>query len=49
MWTPVLNKGKPFPIKKIPVEVWAIGAFQFKGIPGVTKVNIDILNVRRCF
>ena len=41
VWTPGLNKGKPFPIKKIPVEVWAIGAFQFKGIPGVTKVKTD--------
>ena len=38
VWTPLLNKGKPFPTKKIPVEVWAIGAFQLKGIPGVTKV-----------
>ena len=39
-WTPSLNKGKPFPVKKVPVEVWAIGAFKFKGVPGVSKVKV---------
>ena len=39
VWTPILSKGKPFPVKKMPVEVWAIGEFRFKGIPGVSKVN----------
>ena len=41
MWTPSQNKGKPFPIKKVPVEAWAIGSFKFKGIPGVSKVRLD--------
>ncbi|KAA6421082.1 MAG: serine threonine kinase [Trebouxia sp. A1-2] len=38
VWTPILNKGKPFPMKRMPVEVWAIGEFRFKGISGVSKV-----------
>ncbi len=42
MWTPSLSKGKPFPVKKMPVEVWAIGDFRFKGIPGISKVNADL-------
>jgi len=42
VWTPILNKGKPFPMKKMPVEVWAIGEFRFKGIPGVSKVNAGL-------
>jgi len=42
VWTPNLNKGKPFPMKKVPVEAWAIGEFRFKGIPGVSKVNAGL-------
>ncbi len=42
MWTPSLSKGKPFPVKKMPVEVWAIGDFRFKGIPGISKVNAGL-------
>ncbi|DBA84440.1 TPA: hypothetical protein ACH3X1_006072 [Trebouxia sp. C0004] len=42
VWTPNLNKGKPFPMKKVPVEAWAIGEFRFKGIPGISKV-IEVL------
>ena len=40
VWTPNQNKGKPYPVKKVPVEVWAIGSFKFKGIPGVSKVRL---------
>lgn len=42
MWTPSLSKGKPFPVTKMPVEVWAIGDFRFKGIPGISKVNAGL-------
>ena len=40
VWTPNQNKGKPYPVKKVPIEVWAIGSFKFKGIPGVSKVRL---------
>ncbi|DBA68431.1 TPA: hypothetical protein ACH3X2_013731 [Trebouxia sp. C0005] len=38
VWTPSVSEGKPFPAKRVPIEVWGIGAFKFKGIQGVSKV-----------
>jgi len=39
VWTPSATQGKPFPVKRVPVEVWGIGAFKFKGIQGISKVR----------
>ena len=42
VWTPSLALGKPFPTRQVPVEVWGIGAFKFKGIAGTSKVCLLI-------
>lgn len=43
IWTPRSARGKHFPWCKVPVEVWGIGAFKFKGIAGQSKVSLPIL------
>ncbi|DBA92161.1 TPA: hypothetical protein ACH3X1_015879 [Trebouxia sp. C0004] len=37
VWTPSASRGKPFPARRVPIEVWGIGAFNFKGIQGVSQ------------
>ena len=39
VWTPSSVKGKPFATARVPVEIWGIGAFRFKGVPGHFKVT----------
>lgn len=37
VWNEALASG-PFPEKKVPIQVWSLGRFKFKGIAGTCKV-----------
>ncbi len=43
MWNEAFASGKPFPEKKVPIEVWSLGRFKFKGIAGTCKVSTLLL------
>jgi len=47
VWTPSSALGKPFPTRQLPIKVWGIGAFKFKGIAGTSKVSLH--NTVRAF
>ncbi|DBA93395.1 TPA: hypothetical protein ACH3X2_003664 [Trebouxia sp. C0005] len=38
VWNEAFAAGKPFPVRKVPIEVWSLGRFKFKGIAGTCKV-----------
>ena len=40
MWNEALASGQPFPVKKVPIQVWSLGRFKFKGIADTCKVNV---------
>ena len=39
VWNEAFAAGKPFPETKVPIEVWSLGRFMFKGIAGTCKVS----------
>ena len=39
VWNEAFAAGKPFPEKKVPIQVWSLGRFKFKGIAGTCEVT----------
>ena len=39
VWNEAFAAGKPFPEKKVPIQVWSLGRFKFKGIAGTCKAS----------
>ena len=39
VWNEAFASGKAFPEKKVPIQVWSLGRFKFKGIAGTCKVT----------
>ena len=39
VWNEAFAAGKPFPVRKVPIEVWSLGRFKFKGIAGTCKAS----------
>ena len=42
VWNEAFASGQPFAEKKVPIEVWSLGRFKFKGIAGTCKVSFHI-------
>lgn len=40
VWNEAFAAGKPFPVRKVPIEVWSLGRFKFKGIAGTCKASV---------
>ncbi|KAL3150788.1 hypothetical protein ABBQ32_000555 [Trebouxia sp. C0010 RCD-2024] len=38
VWNEAFASGQPFPAKKVPIQVWSLGRFKFKGIADTCKV-----------
>lgn len=48
VWNEAFASGQPFPAKKVPIQVWSLGRFKFKGIADTCKVsalNTHVMNV----
>ena len=43
MWNEAFAGGKAFPVRRVPIEVWSLGRFKFKGIAGTCKVSAPAL------
>jgi len=43
VWNEAFAAGKPFPVRKVPIEVWSLGRFKFKGIAGTCKASAPAL------
>lgn len=39
VWNEAFSSGKDFPTSKVPIEVWSLGRFKFKGIAGTCRVG----------
>ena len=43
VWNEAFAAGKAFPVRKVPIEVWSLGRFKFKGIAGTCKASAAAL------